>query len=263
MKVTTEGISPDDARAYFNGHVNFRKVNQEYVNRLANDMREGRWSQNGDSIKFNSLGKLVDGQHRLLAVIQSRRPLTTLVVRGVEASPSMDTGKPRTAPNFLAHLGYTNANTLASAASSCLKYEYGTLKHAGGNRGIVSAHQIVEFVEKNPSLCRIMKECMAMRQKYSMWVSGCVFVMFQAHIRDLEQLGREFAHGVLVGTNLPETSAVFKFRARLLADRSSKLKLQANEKYALAIKAWLYHRDDRPCSLLRYGASESFPSFDD
>lgn len=64
------------------------------------DMLAGRWMMNGDPIRFDTDGKVIDGQHRLAAVAQlpaTHEGLPFLVVRGVEreAQDTMDAGRKR------------------------------------------------------------------------------------------------------------------------------------------------------------------------
>ena len=55
-------------------------------------MQNGEWKLNGKSICFDWNGRLLNGQHRLSAVVRSGVPLTTLVVRGLDPAlvPTQD-----------------------------------------------------------------------------------------------------------------------------------------------------------------------------
>lgn len=48
-----------------------RKISQQWAEELANDMRLGKWRVTSDSIGYDRSGRLVDGQHRLWAVVLS------------------------------------------------------------------------------------------------------------------------------------------------------------------------------------------------
>lgn len=95
---------------------NQRRVIRVLVDRYADDMTEGRWVENGDTIRFNELGELVDGQHRLHAIKKSGCPQNFVVVRGLDAGAiyTIDTGKPRTAACLLSMKGYDNGRIYAA-----------------------------------------------------------------------------------------------------------------------------------------------------
>lgn len=79
-----ETITPDIAKTMLGENVNNRRISHDNVNMFAREMRNGEWRFNGEAIKFSKDGRLLDGQHRLLAVIAADKPLTTLVIRGLE-----------------------------------------------------------------------------------------------------------------------------------------------------------------------------------
>lgn len=80
-----------------------RNVRWKTVDGYAKDMLEGRWKENGETIKFDKEGRLMDGQHRIWAVIKSGVPTEFLVVRGIEnsAMDTIDVGLKRSLENAL------------------------------------------------------------------------------------------------------------------------------------------------------------------
>lgn len=48
------------------------------------EMQDGKWKLNGKTICFDRTGRLLNGQHRLSAVVRSGVSLTTVVVRGLD-----------------------------------------------------------------------------------------------------------------------------------------------------------------------------------
>ncbi|MFC7552398.1 hypothetical protein ACFQU7_09205 [Pseudoroseomonas wenyumeiae] len=70
-----------------------------HVQALASDIQRGRWMLNAQPICFSASGRLLNGMHRLLAVIAADGRIRTPVVRGLpeEAGPSYDTQPKRIA----------------------------------------------------------------------------------------------------------------------------------------------------------------------
>lgn len=76
---------------------NNRKVNPEHVRRLARDMSSGQWIPTHEGIAFDSDGIMLDGQHRLHAIVLSGMNIKLNVWRNVTRNSLMaiDCGKPR------------------------------------------------------------------------------------------------------------------------------------------------------------------------
>ncbi len=72
-------VTPEKALEWLEGNTHNRPVNEAHVRRLARDIQAGRWRLTHQGIAFDTDGLLIDGQHRLWAVIESGVPITTRV----------------------------------------------------------------------------------------------------------------------------------------------------------------------------------------
>lgn len=122
MTVRTEGIGPSEATRILERNTANRPVRDRVVRTYARDMKAGRWRQTGEAIKISASGALLDGQHRLWAIIESGATLPLMVVRGVdpEAQQVMDTGAKRSVHDHLHFKGKQNTRVLAAAARLAL-----------------------------------------------------------------------------------------------------------------------------------------------
>lgn len=85
MKIAQEMITPEIAQEYLKFNTeNYRSLNKSRVISYSSDMKAGRWQLNGEGIKFNREGRLIDGQHRLQAIVRAGVPVQMLVIRDVE-----------------------------------------------------------------------------------------------------------------------------------------------------------------------------------
>lgn len=84
LTVEVEEITPAKASEYLSNNAHHRKVKQKKIDAYVKDLKEGVWKLNGKTITFDANGRLLGGQHRLHAVVQSGASLTTLVVRGLD-----------------------------------------------------------------------------------------------------------------------------------------------------------------------------------
>lgn len=81
---TYQNIDPDQAIKWLEGNVHNRKIDQKWVDYLAAEMRAGRWKTTHQGIAFDDSDTLIDGQHRLWAVIQSGCTIRSGVTHGLK-----------------------------------------------------------------------------------------------------------------------------------------------------------------------------------
>ena len=65
------------------------------VARYADDMRAGRWMANVNPVAFDARGALLDGGHRLAAIVEADTPVRKVVATGVSAVPRVEDVKRR------------------------------------------------------------------------------------------------------------------------------------------------------------------------
>jgi hypothetical protein len=118
-------ITPDMARSIVEtrNHSN-RPISRNSVVAFAKEMKNGNWKLLTDAIAFDVNGNLINGQHRLLAVIMSE---TTQRFHIFENQPVAnftvyDTGKNRTAGDILSISGISNSASECKSLSSMIKF---------------------------------------------------------------------------------------------------------------------------------------------
>jgi hypothetical protein len=72
-------ISPAMAAEWLERNVRNRPVSQDTVTSYARDMKAGNWVATHQGIAFNDQSELIDGQHRLLAIIEANVTLLMMV----------------------------------------------------------------------------------------------------------------------------------------------------------------------------------------
>lgn len=78
-------ITPDEARhaLQFNAENN-RRLSQEHLSKIIKDLQTGHWDFRADVIRFSKKGKLIDGQHRMMAIAKSGTPAESLIAYGLD-----------------------------------------------------------------------------------------------------------------------------------------------------------------------------------
>lgn len=71
MITKIQEITPALAESLMKKNTSNRKLNRKTVDMYASDMRSGKWRLTHQGIAFGCDGRLIDGQHRLAAIIES------------------------------------------------------------------------------------------------------------------------------------------------------------------------------------------------
>lgn len=109
-------VGPEQAQKWLASNVSNRTVRPSRVRDYAAAMTKGRWMYTADPIRFDEDGRLIDGQHRLMAVVRAGVDVQIQVVRGLDrqAQDAVDTGAARTASDALKVRGFKHTAQLAS-----------------------------------------------------------------------------------------------------------------------------------------------------
>lgn len=75
-------VTPDLARQWLHNNTGNRKLKEDTVEAYARDMRNGDWLTTHQGIAFNDEEQLIDGQHRLEAIVRSGVSVVMLVSHG-------------------------------------------------------------------------------------------------------------------------------------------------------------------------------------
>jgi hypothetical protein len=127
MKYQIETITPAAADAMLDASVGSvqRRMMVTHVARLAAAMKRGEWRVTHQGIAIGSDGRIIDGQHRLAAIVRAGIPVEIMVMR--DADPELfhviDTGRGRSAGHILQIAGYPNAIALSTAIRLALTYD--------------------------------------------------------------------------------------------------------------------------------------------
>lgn len=106
ISTSTEFIEGEQAKTLLISNFGNRFPNARRVAEYARAMSSGEWGL-GDPLMFDKFGNLLNGQHRLMAVVRSGVPVEFIVVRGLEPDSKkyLDTGMSRTVAQILTMRG--------------------------------------------------------------------------------------------------------------------------------------------------------------
>jgi hypothetical protein len=129
-------VTPSLAAKWLQSNQRNRPLSKRHWQFLASVMTAGDYILNGETIIFDSDNMLMDGQHRLHAVVESGVTIDALVVRGIDAQAfnTLDGGRARTTGEVLAMEGEVNSNALAGAVSQLVQFiDRGGVMYSSGS----------------------------------------------------------------------------------------------------------------------------------
>lgn len=145
-------VTPEMAQEWLDNHnTRNRTIRPHRVDRYANDIQRGRW-QVAQAIMFDKFDNLLDGQHRLAAIVQVGTPVQALVTKGLEpeAYDVIDAGMTRTSADVMRHRGLPADLGLAAGTRWWMLAEAGfspSDRHAGN---LITSEDVADYLEKHP-----------------------------------------------------------------------------------------------------------------
>ena len=102
MQTTLETITPESASHYLLSNGGNRKLREDRIKQIVDIIKTGEWQTTHQGIAFSENGSLLDGQHRLHAIVKSNIPVLVQVTRGVsnDAFKTIDCGLKRSSSDL-------------------------------------------------------------------------------------------------------------------------------------------------------------------
>lgn len=196
---TIADITPETAAKWLGQNIGNRNLRRQKVLQYARDMREGNWQLSGQAIQFDWNGRLIDGQHRLEAVIESGATIQALVVKGLDPKSRevIDTGAKRSASDALKFAGHTSDPTLLAAVARLADArENGYLRTAmATNMPSLSNADVIAWAERNPRALGALS--LARRTYKAINIQPSVWAYCLYEIQKLSEAGAiEFAESI-------------------------------------------------------------------
>lgn len=258
-------IGPDWAKQILASNDNNRHYNPESKNarQLRSALTRGEWQFNGDAIRIDRTGRLIDGQHRLNAVVQTGIPIDTMIIDGLEpeAQVTMDTGKKRTTRDYLTMRGEKSVAVLSAVLSRCLvRDKYGLEQGVIGSTYPQSISEELAYLESHPHLREITKET-ARLQSINMPLQASLTGYLLDTFRAIDKEDADFFMQRLAdGVGLAPGSPILALRTALRKNNESRRnKLTARHLAALTVKAWNKFRTGEEVTLLVHRAGGAHP----
>lgn len=240
-------VSSATATRWLDRNKRNRPISAIAVEKYRRDMLAGRWVYDASPIRFDQLGNLLDGQHRLTALAMcDDLTLPFLVVRGLptETQMVMDQGRKRTAGSQLAIKGVRNAQNVASGTKVFLLWEGGYLfRDSRAASASVTTPTIEAWVEENADLVAQVCEYLQSLRNTDAPPSTTFAAAIAFHRID-PAMSKEFFHSLAAGGK-PVGHPINTLDKRLQRIRRESQRLSTRDYLALLIQAWNAYRCGR------------------
>lgn len=256
-------VTPTVAKKYLEANIKNRVVKSVVVLRYAQEMLNDRWkSDTAEVIKISKSGVVLDGQHRLLAVIKANKPVYFHVAFDVDEDvfDVLDTGSKRNAGDAFHVQGIKNANVVPSIIQTyhLLQGEY--LTKAQIHQRLSHAELLEQYYKREFFWQSVGAQCHNWYKAFAKILPPSIIGGMYAYLYDKDKNDAEiFMTQLTTGINVNNTS-ISILRQKLMQDKMSSKKMSMQLKLALMLKTWNYYRKGYEVKLLKFDTDrDSFP----
>lgn len=250
-------ITPQIAALLLKKNPDNRNLSKKRIAEIRADLERGRYELNGEPIIVSKDGLLNDGQHRLIACVESGVTFRSVVVFGVSRNSrlTLDQGGARTVADYLDMEGETEHTKVAATVSRMLWQHAitGKINGFGMTKGRRNWPTKAEVMQVAKEFDADIQASVAAVQKTSRIIGSLSFIVFCRILlsRADRTMGPVFIDRLLDGANLKPESPIFILRERFINDP----KLRQPDRFEALVRAWNAMRSGKPITRIMINGS--------
>lgn len=257
-----EEITPAEAKDMLARNTDNRRARRAVIDKYARDMESGAWAENGDAISFATDGTLLNGQHRLSAIVQSGVTTMCLVVRGLPhaAQDTMDDLAKRTLGDTFNFHGIQNPNHAAAIVRRVVLWINGEKTNSGSSYQPTKS-EALELFRRDHTVAIAINAASEMRKRAltSPSLTGLTWWLFwNIDESDCQQ----FWESLHTGVGLADTDPIYLLREQIMRYNARAERVPETAYLAWVIKAWNHYRADvqlSPSYKYTFKSGDKFP----
>lgn len=237
--IRIEEMSPQRAAKILEKNNANRRVREILVQEIERAIAAGHWYLTGDTIKLASDGSVIDGQHRLLAIVRSGKAVRVAIARGIDkgAQVAVDRGRSRTLGDDLRMAGHVNYNTLAATCALRMRWDAGGRSGASFNVSRATYDDAKEIIKRVPHIERSVAMCTDRR--LTKLVGGSVAAMCHSVWYELDKQAADVViEDMASGVGLRVRDPILALRERLIESRASRVTFRKGDVIAMMMRSW-------------------------
>jgi hypothetical protein len=249
-------ITPKIAEDLLKLNSSNRKVSERAIRSYVKQMETGEWKFTGDPIQVSKTNKLLNGQHRLMAIIKSQLAFDFVIISDLDDDVFnvLDTGKNRSAADVLSVNGVENFALVSSISKFIINYRKGNFESASkfsAKDTLITNSNVEKFVESNPEIIDVALTTKEYCKKFKLIAAstmGAMYFLFQE--KDSIKVN-QFFDKLVYGLNLEKGCPIRALRDRMIQDSVNKSKLKPIDKVALIVSSWNNFRAGKSITMLK------------
>jgi hypothetical protein len=257
-------VTPEIARGYLTRNKNNRRVKKAHLIRLSNDMKKGLWKEEtAEMIKISNQGNILDGQHRLLAVIESNVSIYFHFAIGLkdEVFSVLDTGSLRNASDSFYVSGVKNSTSVPAMISLHYGLKNGNKDHYAQKYTKLTNFELLEkYNERSDFWDNVATNSVKWYQSFAKILAPQIIGGIYSLISDVDsEKGLKFMNELCTGYDI-SNPVINVLRNSLIKDKMNVRKMPMDLKLAMIIKCWNFYKENKTTKILKWDSgSEKFP----
>jgi hypothetical protein len=257
-------ITPAIAKDLLQQNISNRKISKPKLKQYANDMSSDKWKPNtAEFIKIAKSGLILDGQHRLQAIILANYSGYFWVAYNVNENvfDVLDTGKTRNASDVFIVGGIKNSNAIPSIMAQYNALQEKRRYNVQLNQKKTNAELLEQYHEDPEFWQKVAVKSYSWYLCFAKILQPSIIGGFYAHTYNFyPELANSFMEQLTTGMDV-SNKAILLLRTKLMQDKMSPRKMTMDLKVALIIKTFNYFIDNKCPSILKFDTiSEKYPT---
>lgn len=201
-----------------------RHLRLSHVDTLATLIRKGHWIISHQGVGFNKMGQLIDGQHRLSAIVQSNTPVQIMVTLGLdtETLDAVDRGSLRTIGDIIQITHGIEGGNKLTAACRVIQREF------NGNRQSQTVAGVMEIYRRHQPGLQWTLDALPGRAALSRAPVRAAFAIAYQVAPD-PQVIEEFARNYISGAHIDDHEPAWRLRELVSSSRRGPSSVHLND----------------------------------
>ncbi len=256
-----------------------RPLNELTVKWYANQMAKNQWTLSGQTISISDDGRLIDGQHRLKAIVESGKSIYFNISYNVpfESFINYDSLRARGVKDAFAISEIPNYTNSAATISRYVALKNDSISHAGFGNTLSNSPSIskkdkirltnkeyLDFYNNNKLLfdevVKFSESCYGKIRLFSQSQIGAIILLLIIDKRHNKERVYSFFRQLFFNISV-ENKSIYNLREKLIQGNLGNYKMVPRLKYIFLIKCWNAFVIGKEIKVYSFSDSETMPTF--
>ena len=241
--IETVLITPQKAKLLLEKTIGNRELIKQKLELYERQILENKWVLNGQCIIVGDKGHLLDGHHRLQAIVQTDKPAQMSIIHGIkeENFATIDSGASRKSGQVFTIAGIKNAHNIASIVNAVQFLRHNGWLTGSGMQNNLTTTELLEIYNQDADLYQKARcvgvKCRANRLMRVVFASAMYYVLVRDFNNSPDYVERFLVAATsLSTTEIPSANALREALTRKTIEKGTNIDVRYV--FALTVKAW-------------------------